>query len=119
MDELEAIKPRLDSTAWLGVGVVGLALFLLGIYQPALAHVAYGSAIGIALAIAGGALAVLGFSYWYDQRETERKGHGRERPLRGRAKELAIAPSLEVYRPGTVARPPISGESASDPDEPE
>jgi len=114
MPTVEEIRRRLDASAWLGVGIVGALVFLLGIYQPAWRHVPYAADVEVVLAIAGGATATLGLSFWWDQREDER-AHPKRRPLKGRAGEMvAIAPSLEIYRPGPVERPALDGESDDD-----
>ena len=116
MESLSDLKGRADSTVWLAVGVVGAALFLLGIYTPALARFPDSLLLEVVFALAGGAVAVLGFSFFYDQREAERSGHGIARPLAGHARELSIAPSFEVYRPETVRRLPVPGEAADEDD---
>ncbi len=111
MASLDSVRRSLSSSSWLGVAVVGIAVFLLGIYTPALAGIPYAFEVEIALAITGGAVTVLGLSFWWDQREEERRAPPARRPLTGRARELSIAPSLAVYRPDTVHRPPARGES--------
>lgn len=114
MATLESFRRSLSASSWLGVALVGVAVFLLGIYTPALARFPDASDLQLAVAIVGGALAVLGLSFWWDSREEERT-HPVRRPLTGRAREISIAPSFEVYRPGAVDRPPAPGEH--DPDE--
>ncbi|MCI4335905.1 MAG: alkaline shock response membrane anchor protein AmaP [Thermoplasmata archaeon] len=115
MPTLEELRRRLDATAWLGVGIVGALIFVLGVYQPALYRLPYAQYLQVVVAIFGGALAVLGLSFWWDQREDERQ-HPRVAPLKGRAREIAIAPSFEVYKPGPINRPPRDGESPPDPE---
>lgn len=118
MVDLEGLRHRLDASAWLGVGIVGALVFLAGIYEPAYKGVHYAQYIQAGVAIAGGALAVLGLSFWWDQRE-EDIAHPRRPPLRGRAREIGIAPSLEVYRPGAaIERPALDGESRDPDDDP-
>ena len=106
MDDLNELAEYLDASAWLGVGVVGILLFALGVYQPALASVAYSDYLRIAVAVGGGAVAVLGFSFWYDRREYERR-HPRRPAVRPRAREIEIAPSLEVYDPKLAQDVPV------------
>lgn len=114
MPTLDEVRSRLDASAWLGVGIVGALVFLAGVYQPAWRHVPYAAYLEVVLAIAGGATATLGLSFWWDQREDER-AHPKRPPLQGRARDIAaIAPSLEIYRPGPVERPAIDGESVDD-----
>ncbi len=112
MASLDAVRRSLPSSSWLGVGLLGIIVFVLGVYTPALARFAYAGLLQIALAVAGGAITVLGLSFWWDQRSEERERPVRP-PLKGRARELSIAPSLEVYRPGPVERPVVPGESGT------
>lgn len=94
----------LDASVWLGVGVVGVLVFFLGIWKPALAKLPYSGDLQVVVAIAGGAIAYVGFSNWWDARAYE-KLHPRRPPLRGRAREVAIAPSFEVYDPRSPTAP--------------
>jgi len=114
MSGFEELRNRLDAGTWLAVGIVGIALFILGIYTPGLGRFPYSTVLEYAVAIAGGAVAVLGFSNWWDQRDAASHGRGPSRPLTGRAREMAIAPSLEVYRPPPVARRPELGPGDED-----
>ncbi|HEY6238101.1 MAG TPA: hypothetical protein VIZ68_02815 [Thermoplasmata archaeon] len=110
MVEVEEISKYLDASAWLGVGVLGILLFAVGVYTPALGSLPGAAWIQGIVAIGGGALAVLAFTCYWDRREYERR-HPKRRPLTGRALELAIAPSFEVYRPGEAvpgAEPPFA-----------
>lgn len=116
MATIESVRRSMSATSWLGVGVVGLAVFLLGIYRPALARFPYSADLQIAVAILGGAITVVGLSFWWDSRAEEIK-HPPQRPLKGRAKEIGIAPSFEVYRPEPVVRPPARGEAHPDEDD--
>lgn len=111
MVELSDLARRFDSTVWLGVGVLGILVFLVGAYTPALAGLPDAYYLSLGIAFVGGAIALLGFSCYYDQRQYE-KLHPRRRPLGKRAKEIAIAPSLEVYDPRTEPHPvsPASGD---------
>ncbi|HYK93743.1 MAG TPA: hypothetical protein VEY07_06845 [Thermoplasmata archaeon] len=115
MASQESVRRALPATSWLGVGVVGIVIFLLGIYTPALARFAYSGYLQVTIAILGGATAVVGFTFWWDARGEERE-HPPVRPLTGRAREMAIAPSLEVYRPDAVRRLPAPGESDDEDD---
>ena len=109
MPSLESIRRSLSASSWLGVAVVGAAVFLLGVYTPALTRFPYTGELQIAIAAVGGAITVVGLSFWWDQREEEVR-HPPRRPLTGRARELSIAPSFAVYRPPAVERPPMPGE---------
>ncbi len=113
MVELSHLARRFDSTVWLGVGVLGILVFLVGAYTPALASLPDAYYLSLGVAFAGGAIALLGFSCYYDQRQYE-KHHPRRRPLGKRAKEIAIAPSLEVYDPRREPPPSAAGESGDD-----
>jgi len=108
MVDVQEVSKYLDSSAWVGVGVLGILLFVVGVYTPALGFLPAAAYAQAGVAIAGGAIAVLGFTCYYDRREYEQR-HPKRRPLKGRALELAIAPSLEVYRPGPAA--PIETEA--------
>lgn len=114
MPELSEIARRFDSTVWLGVGVLGILVFFVGAYTPALASLPDAVYLSFGVAFVGGAIALLGFSCYYDQRGYE-KHHPRRRALSPRAREISIAPSLEVYHPGTERLERAGPES---PDEP-
>ena len=107
--EINDLAQYLDASAWTGVGIVGVLLFVFGVYRPALASVPGGAYLSIGFAVAGGALAVLGFSFAYDRSQYERAHPRRPKPS-DRAREIEISPSFEVYHPGepvdTVALPP-------------
>ncbi|HXQ48432.1 MAG TPA: hypothetical protein VN842_01445 [Thermoplasmata archaeon] len=107
MDNVNEIAQYLDASAWLGVGALGVLLFLLGIYQPALASLPYSAYLRVVVAVAGGAVAVMGFSFWYDRREYERR-HPVRPPVGPRAREIEIAPSLEVYDPKLALDVPVT-----------
>ncbi len=106
MDNLNELAQYLDASAWLGVGALGVLLFLLGVYQPALASLPYASYLQVGVAIGGGAVAVMGFSFWYDRREYERR-HPKRPQVKPRAREIEIAPSLEVYDPKLARDVPV------------
>ena len=114
MDDPNELAQYLDASAWFVVGVLGVLLFLLGVYQPALASLPGSGYVRIGVAIAGGALAVMGFSFGYDRREYERR-HPR-RPAPGpRVRQIEIAPSLEVYDPQlALDAPVVEGTDVSD-----
>ncbi|MFI5418441.1 MAG: hypothetical protein ACHQ2Y_06055 [Candidatus Lutacidiplasmatales archaeon] len=94
-----------EATTWLGVGAFGVLLAAIGIYIPALSSVPFPAELRIVLAVGGGAIAVYGFSTYWDARIYEAK-HPIFRPLKGRAKDLTIAPSFEVYDPKLARAPP-------------
>lgn len=96
--DTSALVLRLDASVWLGVGVLGVLVFLVGIYIPAIAGIPYADLVRDGVAVAGGAVAVFGFSLFADRRTYDRT-HPRRGVPRGRNRELAIAPSLEVYDP--------------------
>ena len=115
--DTSALVLRLESGVWLAVGVVGALVFLLGVYIPAFHGIPYAGDVQVVVAAGGGALAVFGFSLYADRRRYDRAHPASNRPLRGRARELAIAPSFEVYSPH--APPSEAPEPASaQPDEP-
>jgi hypothetical protein len=105
MADLSTLSARFDATVWTGVGILGILLFVVGIYQPALAGLPDANALGILVAVGGAAIAVFGFTLAQDRRALDRK-----RPRRlGQAEpaDRSIAPSLEVYDPrfATEAEP--------------
>jgi hypothetical protein len=116
MDDPTELARYLDASAWAGIGLIGVLLFVLGIYQPALSGLPYAAYLRIVVAIAGGAVAVMGLSFWYDRREYERR-HPR-RPAPGpRVRQIEIAPSLEVYDPKAALEPPtVESRELPDPD---
>jgi len=107
MDDVNELARYLDSSAWFVVGVLGVLLFLLGIYQPALASLPDATYLRIAVAVVGGAVAVLGLSFGYDRREYERR-HPRRPSPGARVRQIEIAPSLEIYSPRRDPTPPPS-----------
>lgn len=52
------------ASTWLVVGVLGILLFGVGIWEPAWTGVPGGAYLEIAMAAAGGSLLVLGFTYY-------------------------------------------------------
>lgn len=104
MADLASLANRLDSSVWTGIGALGVLVFLVGIYEPALAGLPYPAILEVVLAVAGAALAVLGFSFASERRAAERKG---ARPTRPRPPgRNPIAPSLEVYDPRVAVEGP-------------
>ncbi len=114
MVDLASVSARLDWTVWAGVGMVGILLFLVGVYRPALAGLPYASILGIVVAVAGACIAVLGFSFALDQRQASRSRPGR--PRRARAEELSqeFGPSFQVYDPATA----LDSETPPEPESP-
>lgn len=107
----------LDSSTWYGLGILGILLFLVGIYKPALGHYPDGGYLQLAFAVGGAMVAVLGFSSGLDAKQYERL-HPKLRELPGRAKNLAIGPTFEVYRPGKPDDPKALPEPEPDPEPP-
>jgi hypothetical protein len=109
-----------DSTVWLALAVVGLIVFFLGVWMPAFSSVphAYRLYVQGAVAVVGGALFVLGLSFWYDVRHGEKPGPGGP-PTR--ATKVSLGPSFEIYDPRTaqpVGPPPPAEPPAPDPPTP-
>jgi hypothetical protein len=98
--ENDRVRGRLDATTWAGVGIVGLVVFVIGIYQPIWAHVRYGQLLQIAVAVVGGIVVALGFGYAYDAREAAAHPPKRPPPAEPDVGSIQRAPSFEVYRPG-------------------
>jgi hypothetical protein len=101
MVDTDAISSRLDSTVWVGVGAVGVLLFLVGVYRPALSGVPDADVLGILVAVAGACLGVVGFSFALDQRRADQ-----DRPRRRRRPHAELTdefgPTFQVYDPRTA-----------------
>jgi hypothetical protein len=103
-------RPIVGRDVWLVLGLLGSAVFLIGIYTPSTAWLHgpsdYGTDwVGVGIAVLGGVIASVGVSMWYDLRP----GGARTRlpPVRGRGTGISHAPSFEVYRPDGA--PPKKG----------
>jgi hypothetical protein len=90
-------KPSTDPDLWVAVGIVGVVVFLIGVYQPALARFPYPGALQVGVAVAGACLAVLGFTY--AQRARAHRPRRALPPAADRVQRLG--PSFEVYDPRT------------------
>ena len=95
---------RLPASTWLGLGLLGLVVFFLGVYAPAWSIVGvYAVYVQYGLAILGGCVATLGFSYYVE------RSSKRHRPRPPAAAPPGSAPawssSFEVYRPPAGRRP--------------
>jgi hypothetical protein len=96
----ERIRRSLDASLWLGLGVVGVVLFVIGVYIPALAGLPGALWLRYVFAVAGGMLAMLGFSFWWEGRQEPPRASRRTR--KGADADAAMrpfGPSFEVYRP--------------------
>lgn len=100
MADTEGVRGRLDGTTWAGVGIVGLLVFVVGVYQPIWAHVHFGSVLAIAVAVVGGIVAAIGLGFAYDARQAETHPVRRPPPSAETAGSITSAPSFEIYRPG-------------------
>jgi hypothetical protein len=86
---------QLHSSVWFGLAAAAILGLLVAVFRLVLLNVD----LGIAAAAGCGALAYYALDRgWTLRAEEERAGPAR-RPLAGRAKEIALAPSLEVYDP--------------------
>ena len=92
------------SSAWIGVGILGALVFVVGVYVPALRGVPYSREIGYGLAAAGGALVVLGFTLASRARDAVRSRPPTELPLES-------LPGVEVYAPGDSSGRRPSGDA--------
>lgn len=95
---------------WLAVGIVGLVVFLVGIYMPATRWIHFGyyygtSFVAVGIALGGGIIAGLGFSKWYDLRP-EGPAARRRPPTRVDMSRASNLSSFEVYRPPSEGGPP-------------
>lgn len=89
-------------TLWFALGVIAVIGCVLAAFRLAL----YDGLLGIGAAAGAGAVAYYAFDHGYElyQERAKRRPPG---PLSKRARELTLAPSLEVYDPReSAARPP-------------
>jgi hypothetical protein len=96
----DAIRGRLDATTWAGIGIVGLLIFVVGVYQPVWAHVRDGPLFAIAMAVVGGIIVAVGFGFAYDARELAAHPPKRGPPSQEEDGSITAAPSFELYKPG-------------------
>ncbi|MCI4367051.1 MAG: hypothetical protein L3K08_04810, partial [Thermoplasmata archaeon] len=85
----------LSSSVWIGVALAAIFGFVAAAFKLVLLY----PFVGIAAAAACGALAYYALDQGWTLRAEEQRRGPTQRPLRGRAKEIALAPSLEVYDP--------------------
>ena len=95
----ERIRTSLDASVWFGVGVVGVVLFVIGVYIPALAGLPAAVWLRYVFAIAGGMLAMLGFSFWWEGRQEPPRASARTRKGAAAPPAHPFGPSFEVYQP--------------------
>ena len=90
---------RLSASTWLGLGLLGLVVFFLGVYIPAWKAIPalYSVYVQVALAVAGGCLATLGFSYYADRQSKRYRPRPPSAPAPGAAPGWSS--SFEVYSP--------------------
>src|SRR5262245_60543746 len=82
------------STAWLGAGLLAVIGLLVAVFRLVQLNLDLGLA---AAALLGAAAYYCLDQYWVERQVELRKGPGsRRRPLTGRAREIALAPSFEV-----------------------
>jgi PKD domain len=108
---IRPVPPRFSPSTYAGIGVLGVALLVVGIWYTVLQGVPDAGYLRIVIAIVGGYLAAIGWIRWYQTREEPR------RPSRApttRRDSVPGFPSLEIYSPGEEdrARPP-EGQVAS------
>lgn len=97
-----APRPAVEANVYLAVGGAGVVLFLVGILPKfVLGHLPIPAlALGyleLLVAASGGALAMFGFSRWYDRRKEEREGPAPGEELESTRRRLGS--SFEVYDP--------------------
>ncbi|MCI4372598.1 MAG: hypothetical protein L3K02_03010 [Thermoplasmata archaeon] len=88
----EEFSSRVLGSTWVGVAVLGVALFLLGIWTPAWHHVSGGSTLELIVAAAGGGLFLVGATYaWRAYEKTQSAGP-------------TLMPGVELFTPPTLGR---------------
>jgi hypothetical protein len=101
---------RIDASTWLGVGVLGLLVFVIGVAIPSLpatAGLPDRGIVAIVVAIVGGIIAALGLGWAYDFRR------GAPRPARApkpgsdgpRDTSVRAVPSFQIYDPNAPNAP--------------
>lgn len=70
-----SVPAGVSSSTWLVVGILGILLFGVGIWQPAWAGIRGGPYLEVAMAAAGGCLLVVGFTYYSRSRPSYRRVH--------------------------------------------
>jgi hypothetical protein len=91
-----------EPNVYFALGVVGAVVFLIGVFKPLLGRVPFSGYVGIAIAAAGGALAVFGFSRWVEARKPPDHPALMSPEERDR---IRYASSFEVYDPREPAKP--------------
>lgn len=88
--------PADSPSLWLGLGVLALLGFVGAVFRLVFLN----AALGIAAAAVLGAGAYYCLDRGVDLYRASAKRGPPKRPLTGRAREIALAPSFEVYHPG-------------------
>jgi hypothetical protein len=94
-DEEPTAGFTLTSSVWIGVAVAAIFGFVASAFKLVFVN----PFLGIAAAAGCGALAYYALDQGWTLRAEEQRRGPSQRPLRGRAKEIALAPSFEVYDP--------------------
>lgn len=113
-------KRPVDANVWFGLGIFGIVVIAIGIWSPlyAFVPVSYRWVVQTAIVFAGFSCSFWGFPAGYEAYQQERSGT-KPRPLRGHAREIAIAPSFEVYDPRQAMAHERPDEPTEPPTEPE
>jgi predicted aspartyl protease len=90
---------EIDSSAWLALLVLSLVGAGVGIFYVAPMGFQFAGEIGIVLTAIAGCVAWFSLEYFWAARLAEQERGPKPRPLTGRAREIALAPSFEVYDP--------------------
>ncbi len=94
-DEPESEPFEIGSSVWFSLGGASILGAAIAIFRLVFLNVD----LGIAAAAGLGGLAYYAIDRGWSQRAEELRRGPARKPLRGRAKEIALAPSLEVYDP--------------------
>ena len=86
---------QIGSSGWIGLGIAGTLGFVVAVFRLVFLNVD----LGIAVAAGCGALTYYAIDQAWTLRAEERRQGPVRRALEGRAKEIALSPSLEVYDP--------------------
>jgi len=94
-EERETAPFEVGSSVWFSLAGASIIGLLVAVFRLVFLNVD----LGIGAAAALGGLAYYALDRGWSQRAEELRRGPARRPLRGRAKEIALAPSLEVYDP--------------------
>jgi hypothetical protein len=94
-DETAGEPFQIGSSVWFSLAGAAILGLVIAVFRLVFLNLD----LGIAAAAGLGGLAYYAIDQGWTRRAEERREGPARRPLQGRAKEIALAPSLEVYDP--------------------